>query len=266
MRALIGLVAIAAVSPTTTVPARVIARWPAEEARQGVAVDAHHVYAIGNNVIGKYDKRTGRRIARWEGDKALFPHINSCVVDGSELVCAASNYPAVPMASSIEFFDRLTLAHRRTQVLYPLGGSLTWLERRGGSWWAGVANYDGRGGEPGRDHRFTFLLQLDPMFRPVASWRFPDAVLERFAPSSCSGGSWGEDGLLYVSGHDKPELYVLRLPRAGATLELVATIPVATEGQAIGWDRRAPRTIWSVGRSVREMVASKVPNVRAEQQ
>lgn len=261
MRALIGLAAAAALQPTTTAPAPVLARWPAEEARQGVAGDARYLYAIGNNVIGKYDKRTGRRVARWEGDKALFPHMNSCVVDGPELVCAASNFPAVPMASSVEFFDRATLAHRRTQVLPPLGGSLTWIERRGGSWWAGVANYDGRGGEPGRDHRFSFILKLDAAFRPVSSWRFPDPVLARFAPSSGSGGSWGGDGLLYVSGHDKPELYALRLPRAGATLELVATIPLATEGQAIGWDRTVPRTLWSIGRSVREMVASRVPRV-----
>lgn len=242
--------------------ATVTARWPAEEARQGVAVDARHFYAIGNNVIGKYDKRTGRRVARWQGDLARFPHINSCVVDRDDLVCAASNYPSVPMASTVEVFDRATLAHRRTRMLPPLGGSLTWIERRGGAWWAVVANYDGRGGEPGRDHRFTFLLRLDDMFRPVASWRFPDAVLERFAPSSCSGGSWGEDGLLYVTGHDKRELYALRIPPAGATLELVATIAIPTEGQAIGWDRTKPRSLWSIGRGTREVVASTVPSVR----
>ena len=37
-------------------------RFKAAEARQAVAVDAHHFYAIGNREIGKYDKRTGERV------------------------------------------------------------------------------------------------------------------------------------------------------------------------------------------------------------
>lgn len=239
--------------------ATVVSRWPAEEANQGVAVDAQYAYAIGNHIIGKYDKKTGRRVARWEGERALFPHINSCTADGTMLICAASNYPTVPMASTVETFDRRTLRHLRTIVLPPLGGSLTWLERHDGRWWAGVANYDERGGEPGRDHRFTRLLELDEKFAPTAAWNFPAALLDRFAPSSCSGGSWGSDGLLYVTGHDKRELYALRLPRAGATLEWAGTTAIASEGQAIAWDRNAPRTLWSIGRTTREMIASAIP-------
>src|SRR3546814_11939756 len=79
---------------------------------------------------------------------------------------------------------------------------------------------------------------MDASFRPLESWLFPDAVLARFAPKSCSGFAWGPDGLMYASGHDRPEVYALRLPKAGATLELVATLPVPTEGQAIDWEDR----------------------------
>ena len=38
----------------------------AEEAHQGVAVDANFVYAIGTKTIGKYDKQTGERLIHWE--------------------------------------------------------------------------------------------------------------------------------------------------------------------------------------------------------
>jgi outer membrane protein assembly factor BamB len=250
-----------ALAVAASAPAPAAQRWPAAEARQGAAADARHVYAIGNNEIGKYDKRTGRRVAGWVGDRALFPHINSCSVNRTRLICAASNYPAVPHASSVEVFDTRRMQHVGSFALPPVPGSLTWLEaRKGGGWWAGFANYDSRGGAPGRDHRASFVAALDERFVPVASWRFPESVLQRFAPYSTSGGAWGRDGLLYVTGHDRPEVYALRLPRAGTVFEHVATMAVANEGQAIAWDPREPRLLWSINRRERSLVATRVPN------
>lgn len=268
MRAWVAVAAIASVAasaqdaPMTGQSATVIARWPAEEARQGVAADARFFYPNGNNVIGKYDKRTGRRVGRWEGPRTAFPHMNSCAVDRAELVCAGSNYPAVPMASSVEVFDTATMTHKRSVALPPLPGSLTWIERRGSDWYGAVANYpEGRGGEAGRDHRWTRLIRFDAQFRPTGSWLFPASVLERFAPMSSSGGSWGDDGLLYVTGHDRGELYVLRLPVAGTVLEHVTTVGLSTGGQAIAWDRSQPRVLWSLDRATKMVVASRVPPV-----
>jgi hypothetical protein len=252
----------AAPAPVELPAAAALARWPAPEAKQGVAVDARYFYAISNNLIGKYDKQSGRRVAQWEGEKRLFRHMNSCVVDARMLVCAASNHPSVPMASSVEFFDTETLRHSRTVALPPLPGSLTWIERRGEDWFAGIANYDeGRGGTPGHDHRWTMLLKLDSQFRPTGSWLFPESLLARFAPMSNSGGSWGDDGLLYVTGHDRPELYALSLPQAGSVLEHVATIPLPTGGQAFSWDRSGRRVIWSIDRATRLVTSSRVPDV-----
>ncbi|MEG3086426.1 hypothetical protein [Sphingomonas sp. PB4P5] len=243
----------------TLAPAQIVTRWTAEEARQGAAADARHFYAISNNRIGKYNKKSGRRVAQWQGSKAQFPHMNSCVVDRTQLICAASNYPAVPMASAIEIFDAATLRHIRSITLPPLPGSLTWIERRGKDWFAGLANYPvARGGEAGHDHRWTSLVRLDAGLRPTGLWHFPDSVLARFAPMSCSGGTWGTDGLLYVTGHDLPELYALRLPKAGTVLEHIATIPLPTGGQAISWDPSAPRTLWSLDRATKQVVASRI--------
>lgn len=240
-----------------------VVRLPAEEAKQGVVADARYIYAISNSEIGKYDRTSRRRVARWQGDRRLFRHMNSCRLLGREIVCAASNYPEVPMASSVEWFDAARMAHVRSRSLGPGRGSLTWLDWQDGSWWACFANYAGRGGEPGRDHRFTTLVRYSPAFAEQGAWLFPETVLERFAPYSASGGAWGDDGLLYVTGHDRPEMYALRLPRAGSRLEHVATIGLPTGGQAIAW---APgkRLLWSIDRQTREIVASTIPLLRAE--
>ena len=250
-------------APRALVERPMVARIAAPEADQGVAAGRRVVYAVSNREIGEYDKRTGRRLRHWEGDPAHFRHMNSCTLVGRDLVCAASNYPDTPMRSMVELFDTRTLTHRRTVPLDGFPGSLTVLTRHGGHWWAVFANYDGKGGEPGRGHRDTLLVEMTGGFREVRRFRFPDSVLERFAPKSCSGAQWGRDGLLYVTGHDRPELYALRVPPAGAAadsaeLAHVATYAIPTNGQAIDWDPVRPDLLWSIERDRREMVASPV--------
>jgi hypothetical protein len=242
-----------------------VRRIPAPEVDQGVAADATFVYAIDNNVIARYALATGERVAVWQGDPALFPHINSCARIDTDLVCAASNYPSVPMSSSVEVFDALTLTHRRTVSLGPdMGGSLTVLDRHDGFWWAVFANYDGRSGTPGRDHRWTVLMRLDDEFQRKEAWLFPQTVLERITPDSVSGAAWNADGLLYVSGHDRPEVYVMALPQGGSTLRHVATVAMPTGGQAIDWDAGDSRLIWSIqgDETGGAMVASRIPPVQ----
>ncbi|PZU07986.1 hypothetical protein [Sphingomonas sp.] len=248
-------------APQTLPAVTEVARFSAEEARQGVVADGKYVYAISNAEIGKYDRRTHELVERWRGDPARFRHMNSCILAGRQLVCAASNYPEVPQASSIEWFDAGRLSHVRTLSLGPGRGSLTWLDWHEGSWWACFANYAGKGGEPGRDHRYTTLVRYSPDFQEQGAWLFPPSVLERFAPYSSSGGVWGRDGLLYVTGHDRPELYALRLPPAGSILEHVATIPLMTDGQAIAWEEGANRILWGIERKTREAVAVRVPEM-----
>jgi hypothetical protein len=249
----------AAPLPATLAQVTEVTRFSAQEARQGVVADGDYVYAISNAEIGKYDRRTHKLVDKWHGDPARYRHMNSCILDRRELVCAASNYPDVPMASSIEWFAAGKLAHVRSRSLGPGRGSLTWLDWHDRSWWACFANYAGKGGEPGHDTRYTTLVRYSRQFQEQGAWLFPATVLDRFAPYSSSGGVWGKDGLLYVTGHDRPELYALRLPLAGSILEHVATIPLVTEGQAIAWERGADRILWSIERKTKEAVAVRVP-------
>ncbi|HEY8573370.1 hypothetical protein [Phenylobacterium sp.] len=261
---LLGLFFAACAATASAQPglsAELVRRIPAPEARQGVAVDARYVYAVDNSVIGKYDKATGAKVAEWKGDPTRFPHLNSCAVIGRELVCASSNYPAVPMASSVEIFDPIRMVHLRSVSLGPQVGSLTWVDRKDGAWWATFANYGDRGGEPGRDTRWTTLVKFDDQWRRMEAWLFPPSVIARMTPRSSSGGAWGEDGLIYATGHDEPEVYVLRLPQGGATLEHVATIHAANEGQAIAFDRSQRRMLYGISRSKREVVVMRLPPV-----
>lgn len=112
-----------------------IVRFAAPEAVQGVAVDERYFYAIANRAIGKYDKKTGQRVKKWE-DAAGGPfiHLDSGVVIDRLLYCAHSNSPEIPMASSIEIFDTVTLNHVGSHSFGIFGDSATWINRWDGYW------------------------------------------------------------------------------------------------------------------------------------
>jgi hypothetical protein len=235
-------------------------RLNAPEANQGVAADKTHLYAIDNGRIARYDKATGVKQVEWTGDPVRFKHLNACLIIAKDLVCAGSNYPSVPQNSAVEVFDPVKMTHTRTIPIGPGIGSLTWVDHHDGFWWAMFANYDAKGGEPNRDHRWTTLVKFDDQWRRVGAWALPAAVLERMVPYSCSGGGFGDDGLLYLTGHDRPELYALAIPtEGGAILDLVATLTIPFEGQAIAWDPYEKRTLWGVNRATRQVVAVQVP-------
>jgi hypothetical protein len=234
-----------------------VRRFATEEATQGVAVDAGHFYAISNRRIGKYDKETGRRVDGWEGPvEGPVIHLDSGVVIDGLLYCAHSNYPGVPMASSIEIFDTETMTHVGSRSLGIVEGSATWIDRADGHWWVALANYAGVGGVPGRGPEWTTLLEFDGGWRRVAGFTFPSEVVERFGVMSNSGGTWGSDGRLYITGHDEGVVFVMSLPTAGSVLRLEEEMPVPAEGQGIAWDRGEPGTLYSIVRSTREVVVS----------
>lgn len=243
------------------VAAKELRRIPAAEANQGVATDARFVYAIEDAKIGKYDKVTGKRVGLFEGDSKVFIHMNSCSMVLGELVCAMSNFPNVPQISSVEYFNPVTMKHVRSHSFGPTQGSLTWIDWHDGAWWACFANYDNKGGYPTRNHTYTTLVKYNTQFIQLGAWLFPLNLLEKFGHMSASGGRWGHDGLLYVTGHDLPEMYVLRLPEAGARLEYLRTITLPTQGQAFDWDMAKPRHVWTIERKQRAIVESELPTL-----
>ena len=119
-----------------------VRRYDAPEAVQAVAVDADYFYAIGDDVVAKYTKAGGELVKRWKSSPE-FPlsHLDSGVVIEGRLYCANSNYPHFPETSSVEVWDVDTLEHVESHSLGVLDGSMTWVDRRDGAWWAGFAHY-----------------------------------------------------------------------------------------------------------------------------
>lgn len=239
-----------------------LGRWHVIEANQAAAVDATCFYGIGNHALVKHRKDTGERVAEWFGARGgPIVHFNSGWVDGDRLVLAHSNFPQLPPASSIETHDARTLRPLASHSLGVRPGSLTWAVRRDNHWWACFAFYNDSGTVPGYDQRATCFAQFDRNWQMLRSWLFPPPVIATWGQSSCSGGDWGDDGLLYTTGHDAAELHVLRLPRQGVTLEHVTTIDVPFAGQGWAWDRsrRGERVIYGISRARQEVIAARIP-------
>ena len=57
------------------------------------------------------------------------------------------------------------------------------------------------------------------------------------------------------------ELYALRLPGQGVTLELVTAIDVPFDGQGWAWDKsaRGERVIYGISRARQEVIAARIP-------
>lgn len=236
-------------------------RFAAPEARQGVAADARHVYAINNYTLAKYEKDSGKRVALWDGVKGgPVIHLNAGVVFEGRLYCAHSNYPGVPMQSSVEIFDTATLQPIGSHSFGRTDGSLTWLDRRDGKWIACFVHYGARGGEPGRGPEWTHLVEFDEQWRRLRGWTLPPDLIAHIGPRgySVSGGAFGPRGFLYATGHDNPELYVLEFPTAGSVLKWIATVPITAEGQAFGWDPEKPDVLYTIARKTREVVVGRV--------
>lgn len=240
-----------------------IHRFPIENAihLQGVAVDGNFFYAIANFTIVKYRKSDGSFVVAWDGgEDSIIKHLNSGVVINGKLYCANSNFPENPMVSSIEIFDTKTMKHVGNHSFGIFAGSATWIDRKGDYWWVVFANYNGKHSSEGRDNRWTTLVKFNENWNILESWVFPKEVLDDFAPNSNSGGNWSRDGKLYITGHDKKEMYIMKLPDIGYTLQLLRVVPVLNPGQAIAIDRseKNREIIYAVDREENSVLVEEI--------
>ena len=229
------------------------------EAGQGVAVDDKYIYAIDTRKIGKYEKESGKLILKWE-EKESGPiiHLDSGVIKDGRLYCAHSNYPSLPMTSSVEIWDTETLDHIDSHSFGLQWGSCTWIDWYNGCWWGAFAHYEKWKDLTGKGTEWTLVVKFNTQWHVLESWVFPASVVEKLRPMSNSGGSWGPDSLLYCSGHDRSELYVFRLPEYGSVLDLVDTVPIDILGQGIAWDRSAQNVVYGIRREYRQVVVSEL--------
>ena len=242
------------------------AEFDVPEANQGIGVDENYFYAIDNRTIAKYDKKSGKLVDKWEGAKdGPIIHLDSAVVLDGKIYCAHSNWDEWPMASSIEIWDAKTLKHIGNHSFGIHWGSATWIDLHDGYWWVVFANYDrpfGPNGSPYGYKAATTLVKFDERWQWMEAWTLPKKILERLEEMSNSGGSWGPDGNLYLSGHDPAEVYKCRLPEAGSVLELLEIIPLNIRGQGIAWDKSDPGVLYGIIRATKsEKEAGKTHKV-----
>jgi hypothetical protein len=249
--------------PVIALKARTLREYPVPEADQGVALDSRFFYAVANTALAKYETSSGSLVTRWAGRAdGLIRHLNGCLADGGQLWCANSNDSEPPMGSSIEIFDASTLDHADSHSLGMRDeGSLTWFDRCCGGWIAGFAHYDGHGGVAFNDYSFSSVVTFDSEWRRTGGWLFPASVVLRMAPDAASRGAIGPDGLLYLLGHDRPEMYVVARPLMGPTMIHLATIELEAEGQAFSWAKDGSRTIFAIDRRKHLVRTIDVPPV-----
>jgi hypothetical protein len=234
---------------------REISRFQIPEARQGVAVDERFFYAVNDREIARYEKKTGEPAGKWVGKEGgPVIHLDSGVIVDGKLVCAHSNYSGVPMTSSVEIWDPETMTHIGSHSFGIHWGSCTWIDRFDGYWWGAFAHYNKLADRTHTDNTYTTLVKFDDRWQMLEAWVYPQEIIERFDGMSNSGGSWGSDGRLYLTGHDRSELYAVRLPRAGSVLVLEEIIPVDNRGQGIAWDRTQKGVIYTIRKKEREVV------------
>lgn len=233
---------------------REVKAFPAPEAHQGVAVDATHFYPITNRAVAKYEKRTGKLVKRWDStEEVVLKHLNSGVVVDGKLYAAHSTWPSAPPKNSIEIWDTKTLTHVGRKTFDEDELALTWADRDDRAWWVVFCAYG-----DAKSVKKTKLIKYDDDWKPLATWHFPREVIDRFVPYSNSGGSIGPDSLIYATGHDRSEVYVLKIPDKGHTLHLVRTLPLAVYGQAIAWDRSQTGTLFGIRRKDKVVVVSRL--------
>ena len=197
----------------------------APQAHQAAAADRKFIYAITNNVVAKYSRKTRQQLAVSVG-KAL--HLNSGYLYRGSLLCAHSNFPRIPEHSQIKVLDTNSMQLTTFHDFGDYGGSLTWVVRVGNRWLCNFAKYDKSNGD-------TFLAEFDRNWTETRRWTYPQAMVAQLGKYSLSGGLFHQQRLL-VTGHDAQELYYLRIPQTGTVLEYIGKSPVPFTGQGFAVD------------------------------
>lgn len=259
--ALSGVVPVVAAEPVA-MTSSVVESFEIPEINQAIGVDAEHFYAIDNTSIAKYTKSGKQLVLSRDYEDLGAIHFDSAAVVDGKIYVAHSNYPVWPMTSSLEIFDAATLDHLESHSFGIQIGSFTWVDRAAdGTWWGGFANYnrvfDKSPVAYGNKYN-TQVVRFTPDWQVAQAYVIPDEVVEKFDDMSNSGGSWGPDGNLYLSGHDPAEAYVMQVPKIGSTLSWIGTVPLAIAGQGIAWDRSQPDVLYGFVRSTKTVSVNKV--------
>lgn len=233
-----------------------IKRYKAPQAKQGVVANKDYFIVFSNDSIVKYDKITGKMVGSIFNKNLI--HLNSGVIKDGKIYCAHSNYPGIPMWSSIEVFDEKTLEHIESHSFGIENGSCTWLDIYDNHYYVMFAQYANLGKmEPNKNVSWSQLVKYDKDWRRIEAWVLPPALVEHLTPYSLSGGVIMQDGRILATHHHHQEIYVLSFPKMGAQLVWEKTIPTNIHGQAIAFDTFEKDVLWGINKETMEVIKTK---------
>ena len=258
LRPLRVVLAVAAVTGSAILPASLAEELPKARgvyvatnsiasplANQAAAVDEQFIYAVDDAIIARYDRASGKELARSSGPAQ---HLNSGFLWQGKLYCAHSNFPKKPHQSDIRVLDPDTMKLTIFHAFEDPPGSLTWAVRRGDHWWCCFAHY-------GKDNGKSFLVEYGDGWKEIGRWTFPPLLVADWGNYSLSGGIWqGED--LLTTGHDKKVIYRLRVPKEGKVVEVLDVIPSPFPGQGIATDPKSGGLV-GIDRAKRQVLFAK---------
>lgn len=228
---------------------KLLRTYKCPESTQGVAVSSNAFYGIGSMVVSKRALRGELLIKKDYADTELIHHFDGGIVVDGLLYCSHSNFPDVPMASSIEIFDPETLQHLQTISLGIDVGSCTWIVPGEDCWYLGFAHYDNTNrstmDEADRNNYWSQIVRFDKNWRRTGGWIIPREVMDLLKPYSISGALY-LNGRFYCTGHDLEKLFVLEFPPYGMQMVLAGTIDIPFKGQGIAIDHEG--NLWGIDR------------------
>lgn len=185
--------------------------------KRGVVIDDHYFYTLGDDQIGKYNIKTGKRV-----DHKKFPitGIRSGRIIGGDFIVLAQD-KLLWLDDRLEITDSLDI---------PDVNNVAWVDWAWNKWWV-CAMYNSE----------SIILCFNDDWVMQGLWKLPKGV-----PRSLTSGVWvGE--LLCVCGEDTDEMYVLRLPGENVHAKLIDTIPIYFEGKCFCFEGKpTPHHIWGV--------------------
>lgn len=240
-----------------------------ENAVQGVIIDNNFFYPINKQTISKYNIKTGKN----ELSKSFsnHPRINTLhsgiSVSDKLFVCNQK----INGRNTIEVFNK-NLEQEYFINVSGDTGKLVWIDYYKKYWWGCFAHSDkniqntivvefytsaeaiGADSLITRETREFDKESKDPLNssktreldveKPPPHWHIrnrwylPYKAKKSLFPYSCSGGSFGRDGLLYLTGQFQNKLYVMGFHETSPMMTLNHIKETSLYGGGIDWNRR----------------------------
>ena len=257
MKQLLSIIFITISSISIAQKSTELSRSKSDNAKQAVTASKRFVFVINNNTIEKRNKVTWEKVA--EKNFPKLHHLNSSVIINNKIYCAHSNYPEIPMHSSIEIFDTKTLSHIESHSFGIENGSCTWIDKVGKYYYVFFAHYaNANKMQKNRDVSWSQLVKYDENWSRVAGWVLPRELLERVSPYSISGGIFLNKHQILATHHHHKEFYLLSIPKMNSELILEKIIPTTIRGQGISYDNKNHNIIWGINKKTQEVIKVKL--------